>query len=244
MKSANPWIEHIAVIAHDLNGPITVVKGNIELFQMAGPMNDKQQMFSERALASLTHMQQLVRMLLDVAWLDASKALEPHPVAVGDMIQTAVTMVETSANRKHITIEVDVKPDTGVVMGDPDRLPQVVNNLLSNAIKYNRDGGSIWVTASGTADEVEIVVRDNGRGIPAADVPHLFDPFFRADDNSAAKIEGTGLGLAIVKGVVDKHNGKIGVVSLEGEGTTFTVTLPRVQPTPPQASDGDVAGTA
>lgn len=247
MKPANPWIEHIAVIAHDLNGPITAVKGNIELFQLAGPMTEKQQRFSERALASLVQMEQLVRMLLDVAWLDADKPLDPHEVVVADMIKESVKLAEIPAGRKHITLEVEVHPETGLVMGDPQRLPQVVNNLVNNAIKYNKEGGSVWIKAGGTADDVEIVVKDNGRGIPADDVPNLFDPFFRADLNSAAKIEGTGLGLAIVKGVVDKHNGKIAVESVQGEGTTFTVTLPRLQPvaqTAEAADSGTVAGTA
>jgi signal transduction histidine kinase len=230
MKADTPWIEHIAVIAHDLNGPITAVKGNIELIQLTGPLNEKQQRFAERALVSLTQMEQLVRMLLDVAWLDANKPLDPHDVEVGKLVSTAVSLLDATATRRKITLETDVDAETGTVKGDPQRLPQVINNLVNNAIKYNHEGGTVWVSTRGNADSVEIIVRDNGRGIPEEDLPNLFEQFFRVKPNAAGSIDGTGLGLAIVKAVVDKHNGTVGVTSAFNEGTTFTVMLPRVQP--------------
>lgn len=239
MKPDNPWLENIGVIAHDLNGPITAVKGNIELIQLTGPLNEKQQRFAERALVSLTQMEQLVKMLLDVAWLDADKPLEPHDVEVGKMVSMAVSLLDSTATRRKITLETEVDPDTGSVKGDLQRLPQVINNLINNAIKYNHEGGTVWVTTRGDADHVEIIVRDNGRGIPEEDLPYLFEQFFRVKPNASGTVDGTGLGLAIVKAVVDKHNGKVIVTSAPGEGTTFTVTLPRQQPagTPPVATE-------
>lgn len=245
MKPRNPWIELMGTVAHDLNTPITVVKGNIELVQNAGPLTDMQMQFSERALSSLRQMEQLVQLLLDVAWVDADKPLHPVECSIAEMIQAAVTMQEDAARRRSITIEVDVADDTGVVLGDRNRLPQVFNNLLNNAIKYNRQGGTVWLSARGDGDSVRITVRDNGRGVPAQDLPRVFDAFYRADENSAAKIEGTGLGLSVVKGVVDKHGGQITVESEPDQGTTFQVTLPR-DPTTVQPSDtpGETADEA
>ncbi|MFO7323575.1 MAG: HAMP domain-containing sensor histidine kinase [Chloroflexota bacterium] len=236
MNPPNSWIELLRTIAHDLNTPITAAKGFIELVQNTGPMTEKQARYSERALGSLQHMEQLVSMLLDVAWLDADKPLEVSECNIAEIIQKAVAMQESAASRRNVRIEVDIAEDIGVVFGDPQRLPQVVNNLLNNAIKYNREGGVVWVSARGESDEVQITVRDNGRGVSEADLPHLFDPFFRSGENTAAKIEGTGLGLAVVKGVVDKHGGKIHVESKPEEGTTFLVTLPRRPATAAPAS--------
>ncbi len=227
MKPRDPWIELLRVVAHDLTAPITAVKGYIELFQQAGPMTEKQQRFSDRALASLERQEELVKLLLDIAWLDANKPIEVDECDVVNLIDNAAVMLEHVAGRRNIDIHVDVNDDVGTVLGDVQRLSQVVNNLVFNAVKYNRDGGSIWIRARGDADHVHISVRDNGRGIAAEHLPYLFDPYFRIDSNNAAKVEGTGIGLAIVKGVVDKHQGRIWVESAPNEGSTFNVLLPR-----------------
>lgn len=237
--NSNLTVDHLAAIAHDLNGPITAAKGNIELFQLAGPMNDKQQRFSERALGSLVEMEKLVRLLLDLAWLESGHRLVTTDVDVEEVLDVSVTIAETNATRKKVSLVVEVDPSTGSMEADADRLPQIPNNLLTNAIKFNREGGTVWVKARGTDDEVIIVVQDDGRGIPPEDLPHLFERFYRGKPNSAGKIDGTGLGLAIVKGVVDKHHGTITVESVHGEGTTFTVTLPRKQPPAPPAEGGE-----
>lgn len=239
MNSSNLTVDHLAAIAHDLNGPITAAKGNIELFQLAGPMNDKQQRFSERALASLVEMEKLVRLLLDLAWLESGHRLVTTEVDIEEMIDVSVTIAETVAARKKVSLVVEVDPSTGTMQADSDRLPQVPNNLLTNAIKFNRDGGTVWIKTRGTEDDVIIVVQDNGPGITPENLPHLFERFYRGKPNSAGKIDGTGLGLAIVKGVTDKHHGTITVESVLGEGTTFTVTLPRKQPDAPPAEAGD-----
>ena len=108
-------------------------------------------------------------------------------------------------------------------------------NLVSNAIKYNRPEGNVWVTAKGSADAVEVSVRDSGMGISPEDQRHIFDRFFRANKGSGKeKIEGTGLGLSIVKSLVDKHGGQVWVESEVGVGSTFTFVLPRS----PQLNEG------
>jgi signal transduction histidine kinase len=227
MAKHDSWTELLGVIVHDLKQPITAVKGYIELFQQAGPMNDRQQRFSDRALVSLEHMSELVTMLLDIAWIDADKPVDRVECDLAVMIEAAVAILESTAAPKGVTVETDIDLDLGVVMGDVQRLPQVVNNLVGNAIKYNRDGGRVWITARGSPEEVRVSVRDTGPGIPAEEIAHVFDPYFRSHHNNAKKIEGTGLGLTIAKGVVAKHGGRIWAESVPGEGTTFTFTLPR-----------------
>lgn len=221
------WIEMLGVIAHDLRGPITAIKGFIELVQHAGPLNEKQQRYADRALGSLDHMQQLVGMLLDIAWLDADKPLELGTCDVGDLIDESVVMHEMAASKRNVKLHVDLSPNLGTILGDLQRLQQAIHNLVSNAIKYNREDGEIWIVARGERDQIEVSVRDSGYGIPPEELPLLFDPFYRANTNNAARIEGTGLGLAIVKAVIEKHQGKVWVDSVPDKGSTFTFTLPR-----------------
>jgi anti-sigma regulatory factor (Ser/Thr protein kinase) len=113
-------------------------------------------------------------------------------------------------------------------------LEQAILNLLSNAVKYNQPQGHVWVTARGTAGEVIVTVRDDGRGIAPGDLPYIFDRFYRVP---GTKVEGTGLGLAIVRTLVELHGGQITVESAPGVGSAFTVTLPRGGH-PPQHADG------
>lgn len=235
MENRNAWTELIGIIAHDLNMPITSVQGFIQLIQHGGTLTDKQKHYTERALAGLDRMSGLVSMMLDLAWVDADKSIDLKPVDVLPVIDEVVMMMETVAVAKGITLHVEADPSLGTIMADRTRLPQIFSNLITNAVKYNRKGGSVWIKASGNEDQIQVSVRDEGAGIPQEKHALLFEPFYRAEDNHAAKIEGTGLGLAIVKGVVEKHQGKIWVESAVGQGSTFHFMLPRA----PQIDAGD-----
>jgi two-component system, NtrC family, sensor histidine kinase KinB len=126
------------------------------------------------------------------------------------------------------------------VMGNADRLRQVIGNLLSNAIKYSPRGGLVQVTASVRGDAVRFEVRDEGIGIPTEQQPRIFTKFFRADA-AASGITGTGLGLAVSRDIVESHGGQIGFMSAEGEGTTFFVELPGADGAAENQLQGDLA---
>jgi signal transduction histidine kinase len=111
------------------------------------------------------------------------------------------------------------------ILGNPIRLRQMVGNLLGNAIKYTQEGGRISLKCWREADQVIILIRDNGLGIPTNDQPYIFDKFYRAG-NIPSDVPGTGLGLAIVKSIVENHQGRIWVTSAVGQGTSFTIVLP------------------
>ena len=114
-------------------------------------------------------------------------------------------------------------------LGDAERIGQVVTNLLTNAIHFNRDQGEVRLAARAESDAVFLTVADTGQGIPAEDIPHLFERFYRVD-KSRSRIQGrNGLGLAICKAIIDAHGGSIEVSSQPGAGSTFTVRLPREQ---------------
>ena len=132
------------------------------------------------------------------------------------------------AEKKLISVNVDVSPMIPDVRGDPRRVSQILVNLLSNAVKYSPDTGSVTIAAqsNGTGNRVEISVTDNGIGIPADQLPHIFDRFSRIERDVIQHTVGTGLGLSIAKGLVEAHGGQIWAESEEGRGTCFTFTLP------------------
>jgi signal transduction histidine kinase len=221
------WNDLLRVVAHDLKTPITSVSGFIQLIQNDAPLTERQTHFSERALYGLKYMEHMVNNLLDLAWLDAGRSLELENIDVRDLIGNAVYMLEHLALRRHLTIEVKVAPRTGKVQSESRRLEQVMINLIVNAIKYNREGGTIWITASGNKQEVKMSVRDTGIGISVEEQGRIFERFFRTKASYASRVEGTGLGLSIVKAMIEKHGGRIWFESAAGEGTTFTFVLPR-----------------
>ncbi len=146
----------------------------------------------------------------------------------------AMRIVAPNAERKTIELQTDL-PEEAIVMAAPIRIRQALVNLIDNGIKYTPSGGRVTVSAAFSADSdgaqtVTIRVSDTGLGIPARDLPHVFDKFYRVQSKATREIAGTGLGLAITKTIVESVGGRISVESLEGAGTTFAVALPVAQP--------------
>ncbi|MBK8028612.1 MAG: HAMP domain-containing histidine kinase [Anaerolineae bacterium] len=223
------WTEVVGVIAHDLKTPITSVKGYLELIEQVGELNERQQQFSERALNSLKHMEQLVGLLLELSWIDADRPLQCDDCDVAALLTRVVSVLEDMAARREVTCHLEIEPHLGVIPAEGRRLEQAILNLVNNAIKYNRQGGNVWVTAKKSESHVHLTIRDTGVGIAPEDQPYIFDRFYRVRSHSHEHIEGTGLGLSIVKAVIEKHGGTITLESALGEGTTFFVTLPRAR---------------
>ncbi|MBI1259450.1 MAG: hypothetical protein GC204_18435 [Chloroflexi bacterium] len=229
------WVDVVSIIAHDLKTPITSARGYIELIKYSGELNERQEYFNERALVALQQMEQLVARLLEVAWIDAERPLQTGTCDLVVVIHNSVAMLQEYSERRHVTLHVEIDPALGLIQAEENRLSQVVLNLLSNAIKYNRPQGDVWVTAKGSADSVEVSVRDTGVGISPDDQRHIFDRFFRANTgHEKEKIDGTGLGLSIVKSLVEKHGGQVWVESQVDVGSTFAFILPRS----PQLNEG------
>ena len=229
-----------SIVAHDLKTPIAAVKGFLELIQHSGPLNVSQEHFAERAMGGLLRMEQLVTNLLDFARLEADMPFQYSECALEKMIRESAEMLEEQAARREIGIEMALDGDYGQITGDVRFLSQVITNLLSNAIKYNVDQGRIHVTIANADDHVRVDIRDTGVGIPAEDLPHVFERFFRVREHRKQRIEGTGLGLAVAAAVVEKHGGRIWVESVHGEGSTFSFTLPRKQQRNMTADEVDI----
>lgn len=214
--------------SHELKTPLTVMRADIER-AMAVPSNRGEQFVAlEEALAETTRMADLVNSLLTLARADEGRFdLHGEPVDLQalakDVYETALLLGEPSG----ITVKMPPPPAL-YVTGDRDRLRQLFLNLITNAIKYTSRGGQVELTLERADASARFSVRDTGIGIAAADLPHVFDRFWRADRarSRVGERAGVGLGLAISQYIAHAHGGAITVQSRLGRGTTFTVTLP------------------
>ncbi len=217
----------VSTVSHDLKAPLTAIRGYTELLRTVGPLNEEQALFSERILEVTREMAHLINNLLDLGKIEAGLGCEFQAVDLREVLLGAKYGLALPAQQKGLLIEVEVPATLPRVRGDPYRLQQVMTNLVGNAIKYTPAGGRIWIRAEERPDEVLVSVSDTGIGISPADLPRVFEKFFRARDPRAGDEEGSGLGLAIVKSIVTEHGGRVWVESTVGKGSTFYFTLPK-----------------
>jgi signal transduction histidine kinase/DNA-binding response OmpR family regulator len=216
----------IATASHDLKNPLTIITGFIQMLPKAGPLNEKQSEFVERIGVATENMNTLVQNMLELAKIDLEMELKHEPVDICGLLGKLESEFEPQAAAKRQTLRF-AKPDgLTVVQGDPFQLHQALSNLVGNAIKYTPDQGAITLSAELEPGQVTISVRDTGYGIPKADLPFIFDRFYRVQDDEHPGIDGTGLGLAIVKSIAEQHAGKVAVESEPGKGTCFRFTVP------------------
>ena len=219
--------EFVSAISHDLRTPLTTIQGYVDLLPHAGPMNQRQQEYLVRVQRSLSAVSDLVSDLLDISRIETGADIEMLSTDLKVIIEDVVRELGSELEAKHHELRTRMPEKISPIMGNPRRLRQVVSNLLGDAIKYTPPNGVIELEAAEGDDHIMIAVRDNGLGIPVADQPYVFDKFFRVDLPETRDIPGTGLGLAIVKSVVERHGGRVWVESDPGEGSAFTLLLPK-----------------
>ncbi len=213
--------------SHDLKNPLNNVKTAVHLLRKHGRLDDNEGVeYLDILEMSVKQMHGLIEGILDLAKIETGLALKLKPVDLRPFLEDNLFVFNLAAQRKSISLHFTPPERDLVVYIDPERMEQVFQNLISNAIKYTPDSGSVELAAYVQTDSVVIQVRDSGLGIPEADLPHLFDKFYRVNRDDHMKTEGTGLGLSIVKSIVGQHGGKIWVDSKVGHGSTFNVLLP------------------
>lgn len=217
----------IALVSHELRTPLTSIVGYLDLVvEDETALTDEQHRFLEVVGRNSKRLLGLVSDLLFVAQSEAGRMmLKREPLSVRELVAQAVTAAEPTAHDRKIDLTVTSR-DSGDVVGDEQRLAQVIDNLLSNALKFTPPGGSVSVNVTKERDRVLVEVADTGFGISDEEQQRLFTRFFRTDQAMKRSIQGTGLGLSIVKAIVEGHGGTITVQSAEGEGATFRVALP------------------
>jgi two-component system phosphate regulon sensor histidine kinase PhoR len=231
----------ISAVSHELRTPLTSIVGYTELLLDgdAGDLERPQHDMLEVVDRNGRRLLALIDDLLLVSRIDAGALpRERAPVAVGDVIDSAVTAVSPLLTNRDLVVRGEHPPGLPPVLADRDELERVLINLLSNAFKFTSDGGSVSVRASAEAGEVLIAVTDTGAGIPEHEQQEVFSRFFRSTVTRDAQVQGTGLGLTIVKGIVEDHGGHVDVHSILGAGTTFTVGLPAAGPSGDRAVIG------
>jgi two-component system sensor histidine kinase SenX3 len=222
--------DFVANVSHELKTPVGAIRLLAEAVCDAADDPEAVKRFSSRMLTESDRLSRLVQQVIELSRLQGDDPLEA-PVAV-DVDQVVATAVDTSAiDAEAHRIQLVTGGDSGlVVLGNPGQVTAAVSNLVANAVAYSDPGSAVVVNARGFAERVEISVIDQGVGIPATEVDRIFERFYRVDPARHRSTGGTGLGLSIVKHVAATHGGDIRVWSVPGQGSTFTLTLPRQHP--------------
>lgn len=232
----------LGMAAHDLRNPLGVIMSYAKfLDRMAGArLDDKERQFVAQIGKSSEFMLRLLEDLLDVSQIESGKlnlALAPVDLAALVDNNVALNRVLAAAKQIDIALDLDLPPAPVTVCADAIKIEQVLNNLVSNAVKYSHAGTAVRVSVGADDKEIVVAVRDQGQGIPEAELSQLFQPFSKTSVKSTAGEKSTGLGLAITRKIVEGHGGRIWVESRVGAGSTFSFSLPLAagQAPPPKA---------
>ena len=231
----------LANVSHELRTPLTAVIGFARTLQGRGTHlnDDERARLLDRIETQARRLHRLVEDLLDEAHLDrGSLRVSNAPVRIPDVFERVLNGLPDSVHK----VVAQLPEQTPIVVADADRLEQVINNLIDNARKYSPVGTEVVLGGATTERGFEIWVADQGRGIDPGFLPHLFEPFTQADIGDTRRDHGVGLGLAISKGLVEAMGGTIEVTSAPGEGSRFTLILPRVVPGPKNVNSPEDQG--
>ena len=221
--------EFVSLVSHELRTPLTSIKGYTEMVLDgdAGEINDEVEEYLRISYNNAERLVALVNDLLDMSRIESGRIqLKSEAMDLNQVVQTVVLSMQQSIKEKGQSLSVDISPEATSVVGDRDKLVQVLTNYVSNAYKYTQAGGDIRIAIRRQGDFAHVAVSDNGYGISSEDQAKLFTRFYRVDNSMTREIGGTGLGLSIVKQLIELQGGEVGVQSTLGEGSTFWFSVP------------------
>jgi signal transduction histidine kinase len=231
--------EFVADVSHELRTPLAALRAYTELQRDDAVDVDTRHEFLDRSAEQLSRLEWMSANLLDLSRIDAG--IFPLDVRIGDLRDPVRAAVEASAEAaagRQVSVTYAAPTTTVAIRFDRERIVQLVNNLVGNAVKFTSPGGTVAVEVLDDPDSAVIVISDTGPGIPPAELPRVFDRFYRGTNVGEARASGSGLGLAIARSIVEMHGGFIEVASVLGEGSVFRVVLPRQG----AAAAGELAG--
>jgi signal transduction histidine kinase/DNA-binding response OmpR family regulator len=218
--------EFIATASHDLRNPIAAIDGFSRLIEKTGPLTKSQAEFVKRIQHSAEAMIELVENMLDLAKMDLGAELKRETINVSHLLSEIADEFQPQVQAKSQLLTLVKGRSSVTIKGDVLQLRQALRNLVNNAIKYTPNGGTITLSSECETNIAKIKIQDTGYGIPAADLPYIFDRFYRSQNQETRDIQGNGLGLAIVKSIIDRHGGQVHVESKPGVGSCFSFSLP------------------
>lgn len=222
--------EFVATVSHELRTPLTAIKGYVDLMLEGKPgtLTETQADFLKMTRGSTERLTALINDMLDISKIESGRMdMRQESVDYVPLAEQAIRLLQREADERHIQLILEVgSRGMRPVLGDGDRITQVLVNFISNGIKYSPNGGEVRVIIEQESDFVTTCIADTGIGISREDQPRLFQKFFRADNSTTRSTGGTGLGLAITRAILEKLGGSVWVESAPGKGSKFWFTLP------------------
>jgi len=219
--------EYVKMVSHDLKSPLASIQSLLEVLLggFAGPVDEKIKEILQRIGKKIEFLHHYTKDLLDLSRIRAEKNLNLKIFNIKEVIDTAAEIAMPKTEGKKIQLNVEIDKQLSDIEADKELITYVFLNLIANAFKYTPSGGKVLVKVSQKNSSITVEVKDTGIGIPAQDLPHIFEEFFRAS-NVAKTTKGTGLGLSLVKYIIEKHGGNILLESEVGKGSSFRFTIP------------------
>lgn len=239
-RLARQQMDFVAGVSHELRTPLAVIKSAAwNLTRGVARSEEQIKSYSVMIGKESDRLIEMIEQVLEFAGAQSGRQkLELQPASVSELIDNTLASAQPLLAEGGFEVEKNVSPDLPQVMADAPALSRALRNLIDNAMKYSGEnrwiGAQARVTGAGANAEVEITISDRGIGIPASELKHVFEPFWRGSEATAAQIHGNGLGLNLVKNIVKAHGGRVGARSAPGRGSSFTLTLPAIAQTEPQ----------
>ncbi len=225
--------DFVSLVSHELRTPLTTIQLGISLILdgKAGPINDRQRSSLEKVDRQAKRLTRLINDLLDLSRIESGRVrMKREPISLLDIAVSRMEEIRPQAEAKGVSMDLQVKGDIPMTVGDEERIGQVITNLLSNAVKFTPPGGTVTVRLTPHERMILTEVIDTGPGIPPEQRDKVFDKFYQLSDVHTRQQGGSGLGLSIAKSIVEAHNGRIWVESEEGKGSNFKFLLPLIPP--------------
>ncbi len=227
--------EFLSIASHEVRTPLTVMKSSLDLLVSSSHFDESsdQRQLIAFCQESVERLIRLVKDILDVSKIEAGVlSIQFLPTSLNELIEKCLFWVPQLPGGQGIEVDARLPKEPAMVFADPSRIQQVLENLISNALKFSKPGGRVSIELQAREQEYEVIVSDQGKGIPPDDLERIFRKFYQVEDAATREQGGTGLGLAICRGIIEGHRGKLWAESTPGQGSSFHFTLARVLDTP------------
>ena len=221
--------EYVLRVSHDIKGHLAAIQSCIEPVTagITGALNERQMDLLQRADSRTGKLLFFVKALLEITRIKLSREIKMEHFSFKDMFSDCLSHISPRAKNKNISLNPAIEPGIDRIRGAREYIQETILNLLANSIKYTPRNGRIDIAVSDKGNSILIRIKDTGIGIPKDELPRIFDEFYRASNAKGVEKDGTGLGLSIAKQIIERHNGKISVESEQGEGSVFSIMLPK-----------------